>query len=55
MAKNPREPKAAKKLIADAEARKAAKQPKKPPVSANVHTVSSIWSRIRLRGRGGNQ
>lgn len=52
MPKDP--PKNVLKLIADAKARKA-KQPKKPPASANVHTVSSVWSRIRLRGRGGNQ
>jgi hypothetical protein len=55
MAKNPREPKAVKKLIADAESRKDAKKAKKPPISAHVHTVSSVWNRIRLRRNGGNQ
>lgn len=46
-------PKNVLKLIADAQARQAAKQPKTPPVSANIHTTSSLWSRIRLRGKGG--
>lgn len=55
MASNPREPKAVKKLIADAAARQAAKQPKRPHVNAVHFTSSSLWAKIRLRkpGSGG--
>lgn len=54
MASNPREPKAVKKLIADAAARKAAK-PSKPPINAVHFTSASLWAKIRLRkpGSGG--
>lgn len=52
MAKNPREPKAVRKLIADAQARQA-KKPKKPPINAVHHTSASLWAKIRLRGKGG--
>ena len=49
---NPREPKAVKKLIADAQARQA-KKAKTPPINAVHHTASSLWAKIRLRRPGG--
>lgn len=51
--KNPREPKAVKKLIADALAEKAKRTPPPPPVNAVHHTSASLWAKIRRR-RGGN-
>ena len=55
MAKNPREPKAVKKLISNAEARLAKKTPVKPPKGAANFTSASLWAKIRLRkpGSGG--
>jgi hypothetical protein len=53
MAANPREPRAVKRLIADATARldgKKAAAP--PPINAVHHTESSLWAKIRRR-RGG--
>jgi hypothetical protein len=42
--KNPREPKAVKKLIADAQKRIPPKKPKVIP-------ESTLWNRLRLRGK----
>jgi hypothetical protein len=53
MAQNPREPKAVKKLLAEAQARQAKKKPEKPPINAVHHTSASLWAKIRLRGKGG--
>ncbi len=49
MGGNPRQPVNVWKLITDANARKAKSTPKRPSVSANIHTESSLWSRIRKR------
>lgn len=50
MADSKREPKAVKRLIADAQARiDGKKKPQAPGPEANIHTESSLWSRLRRR------
>lgn len=51
--KNPREPRAVKKLIKEAEER-IAKTAKRPGVDAQLHVEATLWDRIRRRrpGRG---